>query len=75
MTTNPNEIQVLMPDTTLTATTSGSATLAECIQRSDPELVLTSVGRKAFNDANAIQLIEKLAVADDLNIVLIIQQK
>lgn len=64
-----------MLDTTLTATASGTATLAEFIKRSNPDLVLTSVGRKLFNEANGIQLIEKLAVSDDLYIALIVQQK
>jgi len=64
-----------MLDTTLTATTSGTATLEEFIQRSNPDLVLTSVGRTLFNDANGIQLIEKLSVSDDLYIALNVQQK
>jgi len=46
------------------------------IQRSNPQLVLTTVSLKLFNDVNGIQLIEKLAIpADDLNVVLIVQQK
>ena len=58
-----------MSDTTLTASTSGTSTLAECIHRFDPELVLTCVDQKVFNDANGIKLMENLAVTDDdLNI-------
>lgn len=62
-----------MPDTALA--TGHQSPLAQAISRFDSEITLTSLNRSAFNDTEGIQWVQKLAVVDHLNILVLIEQK
>lgn len=65
-----------MPDTALPATGSTSwSPLAQAVNRFDSDITLTAVNRSVFNDAEGIQFVQKLAVVDHLNILVLIEQK
>lgn len=63
-----------MPDTALPSNGSSSP-LAQAVSRFDSDITLTAVNRSAFNDTEGIQYIQKLAVVDHLNILVLIEQK
>lgn len=68
-----------MPDTVLMSATdagpSSSSSLVQCIQRFDGDVAITGASRSAFSEAGGIQCIQKLAVADHLSILHVVEQK
>jgi hypothetical protein len=66
-------LQVLMPDTALAP--GSPSPLAQAISRFDCDIVMTAANRGAFNDAEGIERVQKLAVVDHLNILVLIEQK
>lgn len=62
-----------MPDTALAA--NPTSPLAQAVVRFDPDVALVPVARVTFSDADGIQMIQKLAVEDDLNLLMLIEQK
>ena len=66
-------LQVLMPDTALTP--GSPSPLAQAVSRFDSDISLTAVNRGAFNDTEGIQWVQKLAVVDHLNILVLIEHK
>ncbi|KAK4036864.1 hypothetical protein OUZ56_028901 [Daphnia magna] len=65
--------EVLMPDTALVP--GSPSPLAQAISRFDSDIVMTAVNRGAFNDTEGIHCVQKLAVVDHLNILVLIEQK
>ncbi|EFX81651.1 mismatch repair ATPase Msh4 [Daphnia pulex] len=65
--------EVLMPDTALAP--GSPSPLAQAISRFDCDIVMTAANRGAFNDAEGIERVQKLAVVDHLNILVLIEQK
>lgn len=62
-----------MPDTALAP--GSPSPLAQAISRFDCDIVMTAANRGAFNDAEGIERVQKLAVVDHLNILVLIEQK
>jgi hypothetical protein len=62
-----------MPDTALAP--GATSPLAQAISRFDCDIVLTAANRGAFNDTEGLQSIQKLAIVDHLNILVLIEQK
>lgn len=69
----PFSLQVLMPDTALVP--GSPSPLAQAISRFDSDIVMTAVNRGAFNDAEGIHCVQKLAVVDHVNILVLIEHK
>ncbi|XP_057379025.2 mutS protein homolog 4-like [Daphnia carinata] len=65
--------EVLMPDTALVP--GSPSPLAQAVSRFDADIVMTAVNRGAFNDTEGIHCVQKLAVVDHLNILVLIEQK
>ena len=62
-----------MPDTALAP--GSPSPLAQAISRFDCDIVLTAANRGAFNDTEGIECVQKLAIVDHLNILVLIEQK
>lgn len=62
-----------MPDTALAP--GSPSPLAQAVSRFDSDIALTAVNRGAFNDTEGIQCVQKLAVVDHRNIIVLVEQK